>query len=279
MIRKNFSIMNPDSEIIRTEIHYREDVKNAPIVIICHGFKGFKDWAFFPVLAESLAHAGYISLTFNFSRNGIGANLYNFTELDLFEKNSYTHELSDLKCVVDAIASESIGKGLVNPEQIGLFGHSRGGGVAILYTPTDPRIKTLVTWSAIASIERYSEKEISRWKKSGYLEIENKRTRQVMHIGENLLNDIQNNHKKLNIFAAAKNIEIPTLIIHGQNDEAVPVREAQEIYDHLGAPEKELMLIEEASHTFGVQHPLESMTTSLEIVFDLTESWFDRFLD
>ena len=73
MIHRNISLSNPFSEIIRTEIHYNEGAKEEPCIVICHGFKGFKNWAFFPLLAESLAYAGYIAITFNFSRNGIGA--------------------------------------------------------------------------------------------------------------------------------------------------------------------------------------------------------------
>ena len=111
MLHKNISVMNLDSEIIRAELYYRNSTKDAPIIIICHGFKGFKNWAFFPFIAESLAQSDYIALTFNFSRNGIGADLQNFTELDKFEKNTYTHEINDLKCIIDSVASGEIGKG------------------------------------------------------------------------------------------------------------------------------------------------------------------------
>ena len=278
MLRRNFSLTNLDSEIIRAEIHHREDVKNAPVIVICHGFKGFKDWAFFPYLAESLAHAGYIALTFNFSRNGIGADLYNFTELDLFAKNTYTHELKDLQFITDSLFTGEIGKGLVDPERIGLIGHSRGGGVAILYAHSDQRIKSLVTWSAIASVERYSAEEMDQWKKKGYIEIKNKRTNQIMRITTDLLNDIQKNKKILNILSAAEKIDIPILVIHGQNDETVPVNEAQMIYDHLNASDKDLIIIEEGTHTFNATHPLETIPEELETVLYLTESWFDRFL-
>lgn len=278
MLRRNFSLINSDSEIIRAEIHHREDVKNAPAIVICHGFKGFKDWAFFPYLADSLAHAGYVALTFNFSRNGIGADLYNFTELDLFAKNTYTHELEDLHCVTNSLVSGEIGKGLVDPERIGLIGHSRGGGIAILYAHSDQRIRSLVTWSAIASVERYSAEETEQWKNKGYIEIENKRTNQMMRVNTDLLDDIQKNKKKLNILSAAEKIEIPTLIIHGQEDDPVPVNEAQTIYDHLNAPDKDLMIIEEGTHTYNAMHPLESIPEELETVLYLTEGWFDRFL-
>lgn len=278
MIHKNISITNSASELIRAEIYHRNAIKNAPVIIICHGFKGFKNWAFFPVLAEYFAQAGYIALTFNFSRNGIGADLENFTELDKFEKNTYSHEIQDLKCIVDGVFSGEIGKGLIDPEKIGLVGHSRGGGIAILHAQNDPRINSLVTWSAIATVERYTTEQENLWKRQKYLEFENKRTGQIMRVGKELLDDIHKNRARLDIPAAAQKIEIPTLVIHGQDDESVPVEEAQNIFDHLGSTNKELMIIEGSTHTFGARHPLESMPKELETVFELTESWFDRIL-
>ena len=278
MVHKNFSLTNPSSEIIRAELHYREGIKQAPIIVICHGFKGFKDWAFFPILADSLAHAGYVTLTFNFSRNGIGSDLDNFTELKLFETNTYSHELDDLNCIIDAISQNKIGGGLVNADRIGLLGHSRGGGISILHTSRDDRIKTLVTWAAISSVDRFSQEVKNKWQQEGYLEIENKRTMQMMRLGLDLLDDIMINKSQLDILAAAQKIDIPTLIIHGENDESVPVDEAHLIFNQMATAEKELILIEKGSHTFGAQHPISSMTRPLENVFDLTENWFDRFL-
>ncbi len=278
MIHKNFTFTNPDAELIRADAHYREGVKDAPVVVICHGFKGFKNWGFFPALVDTLASAGYFAITFNFSRNGIGSDLQNFTELDLFSKNTYTHELTDLACIFDAISSRTMGKGIADPERIGLMGHSRGGGIALLYAQTDSRVNTLVTWSAIATVHRYSPDYIGEWKKNGFIEIENKRTGQLMRVTTDLLDDLEKNKIDLDILSAAGKIDIPTLIIHGQDDESVPVKEAQSIYDHLVTPSKELMIIEGGTHTFGASHPLESRPEPLEIVFDLTENWFDRYL-
>jgi len=278
MIHKNFLISNQESETIRAEIHYREGAKNEPCIVICHGFKGFKNWAFFPFLAESLAYAGYIAVTFNFSRNGIGADLQNFTELELFKKNTYSHELLDIKSVIDTISSGQIGKGLIDPERIGLVGHSRGGGVSLLYAYSDPRVKSLVTWSAISTVNRYSDEVKKQWAKDGFIEIENKRTLQTMQVGIELLNDYKKNIAKLDILTTVEDLEIPTLIIHGEADEAVPVEEAHLIYDHLGSPEKELIIIDGGTHTFGAHHPMSTTGEQLQSVFDLTENWFDRFL-
>ncbi len=45
-----------------------------------------------------------------------------------------------------------------------------------------------------------------------------------------------------------KKILLPTLVIHGEWDTLVPLREAQELYQHLGTARKELLTIQSADH-------------------------------
>jgi dienelactone hydrolase len=278
MIRKSFNLINSSEEKIQGDLRYREGAKNAPVIVICHGFKGFKDWGFFPVLAERLADDGYVTITFNFSRNGIGADPNNFTELEQFAKNTYSHELSDLKAVINTVSSGEVGKNIIDPEKIGLLGHSRGGGITLLYASEDERIQCVATWSAIAKVERYSDEVIKQWEKQGFIEIENKRTNQMMRINKEFLTDIKKNGKKLNILKAASKINIPVLIIHGDNDESVPVSEANEIYEKLNGYGNELEIIEGGTHTFGIRHQVEGVTPEFETVVDLTEIFFDKNL-
>ena len=277
-MRKSFNLINSSDEKIHGDLRYREGSKNEPTIVICHGFKGFKDWGFFPVLAESLAEDGYATITFNFSRNGIGADPNNFTELEQFAKNTYSHELSDLRSVVDAISTGVVGKNIVDPEKIGLLGHSRGGGVALLHAAEDERIQCVATWSAIAKVDRYSDDIIKQWEKEGYIEMENKRTNQMMRLNKEFITDIKKNSKKLNILKAAENLKIPALIVHGDNDESVPMSEADEIYSKLDGYGNELEIIEGGTHTFGIRHPVEGVTPEFETVVDLTEIFFDKNL-
>ena len=277
MLRRNFSLSNSYGEFIRGDIRHAENVKNAPAIIICHGFKGFKDWGFFPSLAENLAETGYVSLAFNFSRNGFGTDTQNFTNLDLFAKNTYTHEIEDLGCVINAIQNEKIGKGLIDPSRIGLLGHSRGAGIVLLYASKNKNIETVVTWAAISTVERFSEDQINAWTQNGYIEMENKRTKQIMRIERDLLQDIEKNKSELNILAAAEKIEIPTMLIHGANDDSVSQSESQEIYKHLSSEVKEIHIIEDANHTFGIAHPMQSRSEEYSVVLDLTEAWFDKY--
>ncbi len=43
-------------------------------------------------------------------------------------------------------------------------------------------------------------------------------------------------------------IHLPSLIIHGQNDTLVPLKEAEDLYRHLGTERKELLVIPGATH-------------------------------
>jgi dienelactone hydrolase len=278
MMRKSFTLYNKDNEIIRGDLHYRNGIRNAPAIIACHGFKGFKDWGFFPFLAERLAEDGYVVITFNFSRNGIGTDMQNFTEPDMFAKNTLSHEITDLKLLAHHVYENKIGNSFIDTERIGLMGYSRGGGIALLYTAIDNRVKALVTWAAISTFQRYDEEQLRQWQEKGYIEIENKRTKQIMRLDKEVLDDLLKNKKKLDILAAARKIEMPTLIIHGDQDTSVPVDEGKIIYENLGCEVKNLEIIEGAGHTLEISHPMSSISDYFGTALDLTENWFDNYL-
>ncbi|MGH7656725.1 MAG: alpha/beta hydrolase family protein, partial [Gemmatimonadales bacterium] len=120
-----------------------------PAIIIVHGFKGFKDWGMFPPLASRAARAGFTSVSFNMSGSGVD-DAGDFTLGDRFVRNTYSRERADLTEVVDALLAGRLG--VPPPTSIGLIGHSRGGGLAILHTADDRRIAALVTWAAIGSV-------------------------------------------------------------------------------------------------------------------------------
>ena len=278
MMRKSFTLINRESEFIRGDLHYRSGIREAPAVIICHGFKGFKDWGFFPALAERLAEDGYVAITFNFSRNGIGSDMQTLTEMDKFSRNTLSHELADLKIVTENVYSGQIGNGYIDRERIGLLGHSRGGATALLHTAQNKNIKALVTWAAISTFHRYTGEQTKKWQKDGFIEIENARTKQLLRLDKEVLDDLVKNEKKLDILAAAQKIQIPTLIIHGDRDNSVPVDEGYLIHKEIGSALKELEIIEDADHTFQISHPMNSISEYFNTALDLTENWFDNYL-
>src|SRR5207253_9064038 len=108
-------------------------------------------------------------------------------------------ELDDLELVEDFARRKKWISG-----KFGLFGHSRGGGTAILYTAAaEANVNPLVTWSAISYPNRWSPQDVITSRKRGYTEITNSRTGQVMRLETDLLDDVElHASTKLNIEAA-----------------------------------------------------------------------------
>ena len=79
-----------------------------PAVLLHHGFKGFKDYAFLPIFAERLARAGFTAVTVSVSGAGVDAD-GNFTRLDRFANNTYSRELDDLGVVIRALLGGELG--------------------------------------------------------------------------------------------------------------------------------------------------------------------------
>src|SRR5205085_3427831 len=121
-----------------------------------------------------------------------------------------------------------------------LVGHSRGGGIAVIKTSEDSRIKALITLASVSKFDRYTDEQKKRWKETGYLEVENARTKQVMKQNYSLLEDIEQNKARLNIINAVSAIKTPFLIIHGTEDLAVKYSSAEELYANSNKTNSEL---------------------------------------
>jgi pimeloyl-ACP methyl ester carboxylesterase len=265
-----FDIPCVDGLLIRGEAYLAE----APIgsVIVCHGFKGFAHWAFFPYLARTLAQDGLNAITFDFSGSGIGADRESFVQAEAFAHNTFSRELEDLELVEDYGRRRKWIHG-----KFGLFGHSRGGGMAILYAAAQAAdVSSLVTWAAISYPNRWSPEDVITWRTRGHTEITNSRTGQVMRLETDLLDDVELHGKtKVNIEAAAAKIKAPWLIIHGTADETVPSSEAEHLHS-LSKGMSTLRLIEGANHGFSATHPLNEVPPVLEKVVLETAKFFVR---
>jgi len=267
---ETFEIPCRDGLSIRGEVYPAESALGS--VVICHGFKGFAHWAFFPYLARTLAQDGLTAITFDFSGSGIGADRESFTQAEAFAGNTFSRELEDLELVEDYARR----KKWIN-RKFGMFGHSRGGGVAILFAAAEgSNVNSLVTWAAISYPNRWSPEDTLTWRKRGYAEITNSRTGQVMRLGTELLDDVEVHGKtKLNIQGAAGKIKVPWLIVHGTGDETVDSSEAEHLHS-LSKGISTLRLIERANHGFDATHPLGEVPPILERVVLETAKFFVR---
>ena len=270
--RRPFSLTGADGGPLRGEI--RSAGGPRPAVVICHGFKGFKDWGYFPVTADRFAQAGFAAVSFNFSGSGVGEPGDRFNEPERFRHNTYSNELVDLGIVVAALRRGSLGD---PPTSVGILGHSMGGGVAVLETASEPCITALVTWAATARFGRlWRSDQIPEWRRTGTLEIVNQRTGERLPLATDILDDLEGNRSRLDPLGCAALIRVPWLVVHGAADESVPATDAEELAAR--APGSRLLLVENIGHTFGIKHPWSGSTPQFDRVLEASVDWFSRHL-
>ena len=248
-----------------------------PAVVICHGFKGFKDWGFFPRIAERLAVAGFTAVSFNFSGSGVGEDGETFDEPERFARMTYSNALRDLAIVLDALDRGHLG---ARPPAFGLLGHSMGGAIAVLRAAADATVRALVTWGGVARFgSLWSPDAIPEWRRSGRTPVVNQRTGQVLWLATDILDDLDaHGVTTLDVLRAAAAVRAPWLIAHGSDDESVPVTAAHDLRGAARPGTAELLAIPGTGHTFGVRHPWAGSTPAYERVAGATVAWLGRHL-
>ncbi|MEO8664311.1 MAG: alpha/beta hydrolase [Ignavibacteria bacterium] len=267
----SLKIKNGHGDNLNTDLRFDPYEKNLPLVIFCHGFKGFKDWGGFPYMLDKIAEESNFAVSFNFSYNGVGdieSEHSDFTRLELFAKNTFSRELDDLGNVIDYLF-ENKEKYNYDVNNITLIGHSRGGGIAVLKAAEDPRITKLIVLASVNSFDRYSEVLKSKWKEAGFFEVLNSRTNQMMRMNYSLIEDLEKNKDRLDIQKAITKINIPSLIIHGTQDITVDYSNGEDLYARSNKDRTKLFLIENTGHTFGAVQPFEGTTKAWEEVITL----------
>ena len=253
---------------IPVDLHIPE-THNGRTVIFCHGYKGFKDWGCWELVAERFTNANFIFLKFNFSHNGgTLSQPIDFPDPEAFALNNFTKELDDLNTVIDFTTSAAD----ITPEDIHLVGHSRGGGIVTIKTSEDTRVSSVTSWAGVSDFKaRFAdEKTLAYWKEKGVIYIENSRTKQQLPHYYQFYEDFIANEERFNIRRATENLQVPHLIVHGTEDPTVHVNEAKALRSW--NPEAELQLIDGADHVFGGAHPWNSpqLPQHLNEVVDVT---------
>lgn len=258
IIRKNQILASKDKKPILFDVYHHETDKPQPLVIFCHGYKGFKDWGAWHLVAEAFANAGFCFVKFNFSHNGgTMENPIDFPDLDAFAQNNFSLELDDLDRVLNEIQSGN--KNFPNEiSTFSLIGHSRGGGIVMIKAEEDSRINKVVTWASVSDFKaRFQEDTdyFTTWKETGVTYVQNSRTKQMLPHNFQFYTDFKENEKRFSINRAVQNLKIPQLIVHGSEDQTVSVKEAKAI--HSWNSNCELVVINGADHVFGASHPWE----------------------
>ncbi len=220
-----------------------------PVAVLVHGFKGFMDWGFFPYLSMRFAASGFVVVSMNTSGSGVGDDPLEMDDDEAFFRDTYSRQLEDIAAV------RAFARGLpgVDARREILFGHSRGGGMAVISAAEDTPA-AVATWAAIDDTDRFDDATKERWRRDGVLNVPNARTGQVHRMSVAALDDFETNAERLDILSAASRLTVPLLAVHGTSDPSVDPVAAHRISERVKLGEA--LLVAGADHVFGASHPL-----------------------
>jgi dipeptidyl aminopeptidase/acylaminoacyl peptidase len=257
IIQTEGMIPGPNDRPITFDVTIPSTAGPHPVVIFAHGFKGFKDWGPFGLLARAFAEAGFAFVKFNFSFNGTTPERpHDFADPGAFSENNFTRELNDLNSIIDFTSHQHM-EWQIDPDRLFLTGHSRGGGTVIIQSSEDPRVRGLATWASVSDFAGFlSIADHKVWKELGVVYVENARTGQQMPLSYQLYEDYTGNMERLSIESAVSKLDKPYLVVHGTADETVPFTHASALAAL--SSRVRLYAVPGANHTFGGSHPFGS---------------------
>lgn len=256
---KNYTLKGYTERPITLDIYWQEADRKKPVVVFAHGFKGFKDWGHWHLIAEKFAQLGFCFVKFNFSHNGVRVDdLNNFSDLEAFGHNNFEKEWNDLQAVLDWLETDADVLKLcqLDTQNITLIGHSRGGPIAILEGVQRLSVCQIISWAGVHELNyawEHHPELLALWKKEGLRYIKNGRTQQNMPLYYQLYENYQRNPAKFSVREALNTNRKPFLIVHGSEDPAVPVTAAKYLFQH--ANDAQIFIVEGANHVFGGSHP------------------------
>ena len=224
------------------------------VLICCHGFKGYKDYGFFPILCDQATKQGLLAVRFNFSHSGMTNQIETFARPDLFEKDTWGRQVQDLKTVLGHVI-DSTGLPAV------LFGHSRGGVTSTLYSGNNqnPRVAGLITAAAPDYTCKMDGLVKDQLRAEGRLLSPSGRTGQKLYVGLDWLEEIERDPQRFDPLRAAAGVGCPMLILHGDQDETVPSSCAHHLHQ-AASDNSRIAIIQGANHVFNCSNPVPAST-------------------
>ena len=252
-----------------------------PVVVFVHGFKGFKEWGHYKVLAEFFAVRGFVFVKLNLSHNGaVVGGTGDLEDLEAFGENNFSHELNDLGQLLDALhlpEATPLPAAVLNLSRLYLIGHSRGGALVLLKAAEDQRVRAVATWAAVADLNPYfAPALLAKWEQDGVIYVPNTRTGQQLPMHYQIFEDYTTHRARFDLPALMPHLRQPVLLVHGDQDETVPLTAAHQL--QAGLPAAELLVVPGAGHQFGGAHPWPGpgLPAAAQLVAERTVAFFEQ---
>ena len=227
-------IKNKKGLRIASVIHRPEKKGKYPTIVLLHGFRGYKEEVQIVMLANELEQNGFVVVRFDTSGYGESEGT---TEYDYRLSNFY----SDTESVFKYLQTQSY----VDLDKLGLFGHSLGGTLAIVFASQNPWLKAVCVVSPpTESARKDNHERIKLWEESGWYEKETTQFGLKKFPFEFVIDS-----KKYNALHFIDKVTMPILFILGTADKQVTPRNTKEIFELANSP-KELIEIEGMNHHY-----------------------------
>lgn len=242
-----------DGKQIVGMLHLPQTVQEKkPAIMLLHGFTGNKPEShlLFTKMARKLTDAGFVCLRFDFLGSGDSQGE--------FEDMTILTELEDAKIALDFLLQQAE----VDSSRIGVLGLSLGGCVAALLAGESASIKSLILLSAVAKPEENLIKLTDRLPKKYHEKNDWYLDNNGFAIGSKFF-DVLPEVKPLD---AIQSFTGAAFIIHGTNDQAVPISAARDYFDILKKRDNcttDLFFVEKADHVFSSIHLTETVNSHI----------------
>lgn len=219
-------------------------------VVSCHGMFSCQHGQKHLYLAQALAKRQIPMLRFDCS--GVGSSQGRFYDL------SYSQRMQDLQGAMDFLFSQGVA-------QIALFGSSMGGAVALLAAAREPRVVAVATLSAIGQPEGLLDANpdaYTAWAQEGVVQTP------LGPVGPGFLQD----SRARDVPSAVGVLQIPLLVVHGEEDTVVPISDAHDIA--VAARNVRLEIVSGADHSFTrPEHLRPSMNLIATFLTDVLQAY------
>ena len=196
------------------------------IVVLGHGLTSDKERPWSEALAIGLAREGIASIRIAFSGNGESEGA--------FLESTITKEVADLGAVLDALHERG--------GNVSYVGHSMGGAVGLLRAAMDPRIRNLVSLAPITHAEEFVRRMFGHLRHGDPM-----LDKDHCPYGPALERDLL---AWGSLATKASEVTVPWLVVHGTEDDIVPVRHSIDL--HAAAPDAlELVKLQGVDHSFS----------------------------
>lgn len=254
------AIPNAKKLTLDTEI-YKPDVAGIlPVVFIFHGFTGYKESTDLVDIAKRLAEKGIVAV--RFTELGFGSSEGSLT---------YDYRFSNYRRDVEAVYNHMAKLPYVDMSRCGVYGHSMGGKLAVLFSYDHAGVKALCVVSSPVSFANTSYGSIEEeWKKTGFMEKVSSRDGKTIRVPYAYRVDAD--LPQHDVLEAANGVFHPhALVIAGALDTEVPWQETERIYQSLHCP-KEWLLLE------GIDHKYKRDAKLLPVVHTPVVAFFTTYL-